>query len=175
MRPIYVQTDDLTPDQVSYVRYETEAALSIGALRLPTPASDLSKLQEAAALYQKIAAEADKAFRDLQARIGFLNRQEEQRRLASAAAVPCRCGEPAAPYMVHRQDAPCHRVDNPPCQNCQGHGCPDCSGHGIAAVNPPPERPAEQTRNLQAVDGDARAPMPSTTVFTPPARPTPGQ
>lgn len=171
MRPIYVQTDELTPDRVTYVRYETEAALSIGDYRLPTSATDVSKLREAANLYLKISTEADKAFRDLQARIAFLDNQEEQRKLAAAAQTPakqCMCGDSAAPFTVHRAEAPCFRVDNPPCLSCQGKGCQNCAGSGLAIVNPPQQ--TQQTRNLQLVD-DGRAPMPSTAAFDPPARP----
>ncbi|MEV0149728.1 MULTISPECIES: hypothetical protein [unclassified Nonomuraea] len=187
MRPIYVQTDELTPDRVTYVRYETEAALSIGDYRLPTSATDVSKLREAANLYLKISTEADKAFRDLQARIAFLENQEEQRKLAAATQAPapapaqaaqkqCMCGDTSAPFTVHRQEAPCYRVDNRPCQTCQGNGCPNCAGHGLAIVNPPQEAQAEQTRDLQFVD-DGRTPMPSMDAFNPPARtpaPAPG-
>ncbi|GGO63067.1 hypothetical protein [Nonomuraea cavernae] len=180
MRPLYVQTDDLATDRITYVRYETEAALAIGDYRLPTSTTDVSKLREAAAIYQKLATTADGAHRDVMARIAFLDNQEEQRRLASAAQNPhagpaqCMCGNPAAPGIVHRQDGPCYRVDNPPCQTCKGNGCPHCAGHGLAVVNPPQE--ATQTRDLKLVH-DGRAPMPSAASFTPPTRtpaPTPG-
>lgn len=199
MRPLYVENDQLNPDRIGYVRFELEAALSIGAYRLPTSTNDLSQLKENAAIYQKIASAADHACRDVQARITFLENQEEQRRLAAAhsqaapqpqAAAPrqCACGDHSVPYTVHRTDGPCYRVDNPPCQNCQGHGCPNCSGHGLALVHPAQtagrqpvenhsgEAPTEQTRHLQPVD-DTRAPMASEASFGPPTRtpaPTPG-
>ncbi|MEQ4724737.1 hypothetical protein [Nonomuraea sp. B19D2] len=188
MRPLYVESDHLGLDRIGYIRYELEAALSIGAYRLPTSTTDLSELKENAAIYQKVAAAAEHAYRDVQARIAFLENQVEQRRLAAAhtqvaapqpqagaeqpkATAPkqCMCGETSAPYTVHREDAPCYRVDNPPCQNCNGHGCPKCAGHGLAVVDPP-QGPAGKTTALQLVH-DSRAPMPSTAAFNPPARP----
>ncbi|MFG1709182.1 hypothetical protein ACFLIM_38925 [Nonomuraea sp. M3C6] len=197
MRPLYVESDHLSPDRIGYVRYELEAALSIGAYRLPTSTTNLAELKENAAIYHKIAATAEHAYRDVMARIAWLENQEEQRRLAAAhtsapaplpqapaaqprAAAPkqCMCGDTSAPYTVHRQEAPCYRVDNPPCQTCQGNGCPNCAGHGIAVVNPPQEPPAGKANALQLVH-DGRAPMPSTASFNPPTTrapaPAPGQ
>ncbi len=197
MRPLYVESEHLSTERIGYVRHEEEAALSIGAYRLPTSTTDLGALKEDVIIYKKIAEAAEHAFRDVMARIAWLENREEQRRLAAAhnhapavqptpapasASVapvtqpvpaakpaPCRCGQPAAPSMVHRQDAPCHPIGTKPCPTCQGNGCPTCSGSGIADLNPP-----EQTRHLQPVvdgGGDARAPMSSTTAFHPPARP----
>lgn len=182
MRPLYVESEHLGTDRIGYIRHEHEAALSIGAYRLPTSTTDLGALKENAIIYKKIAEAADHAYRDVMARIAFLENQEEQRRLATAhthaaAAQPptaapkqCMCGDTAAPYTVHRQDAPCYRVDNPPCQTCQGRGCPNCAGHGLSIVNPPQEPPAGKTNALQLLD-DTRAPMPSVAAFTPPTRP----
>ncbi|MEV0617615.1 hypothetical protein AB0I81_30140 [Nonomuraea sp. NPDC050404] len=182
MRPLYVESEHLGTDRIGYMRFEEEAALSIGAYRLPTSTTDLGALKEDVIIYRKIAESAEHAYRDLTARIAFLENQEEQRRLAAAhthaaaqpqatptpaPAAPCRCGDPAAPYTVHRADAPCHRADNPPCPNCKGNGCPNCAGHGLAIVNPP-----QETNALQLVH-DGRAPMPSTTAFNPPAARTP--
>ncbi|GAA1768366.1 hypothetical protein [Nonomuraea bangladeshensis] len=176
MRPLYVESEHLDTSRIGYVRYEHEAALSIGAYRLPTPTTDLGALKENVVLYKKIAEAAEHAYRDSMARIAWLENQAEQLRLAAArthipappaqapaAPTPCRCGEPAAPNTAHRADAPCHHLDNPPCPGCQGKGCPDCAGHGIAIVNA-----SVEPLPLQVVHDDGRAPMPSSAAFTPP-------
>ncbi|MFF0770931.1 hypothetical protein ACFYUK_18745 [Nonomuraea wenchangensis] len=182
MRPLYVESEHLDTSRIGYVRYEHEAALSIGAYRLPTSTTDLGALKENVVLYRKIAEAAEHAYRDSMARIAWLENQAEQLRLAAARAhvpappaqapaapTPCRCGEPAAPNLVHRADSPCYSADNPPCPSCQGKGCPDCAGHGIAIVN----ASAEPPRPLQVVHDDGRAPMPSSAAFTPPPTRTP--
>ncbi|QFY09597.1 hypothetical protein GBF35_25715 [Nonomuraea phyllanthi] len=182
MRPLYVESENLSTDRIGYMRHEHEAALSIGAYRLPTSTNDLGALKENAILYRKIAEAAEHAYRDVSARATFLENQEEQRRLAAAhthaaaarpapaPAAPCMCGEPAAPNTMHRAEAPCYRADSPPCPTCQGKGCPSCANSGLAIVNPP-QHPAGTTNALRLVHDDTRAPMPSTAAFNPPARP----
>lgn len=190
MRPIYVESADLSTDHIGYARHDEEAVLAIGPYRLPTSTTDLGRLKADVIIFKKIADAAEHAFRDLTARIAWLENQEEQRRLAAAhnpvfpaqtapatqpspmaaapAPTPCRCGEPATPSMVHRVDGPCHPIDTKPCPSCNGNGCATCAGRGIAILNPPQGEP---TRDLRPVPDNDSRPAASTSVFQPPARP----
>ncbi|MEV4749015.1 hypothetical protein AB0K21_21775 [Streptosporangium sp. NPDC049248] len=156
MRPIYSQYDHLRPEHVRYTRTEDEASLDLGAYRMPAPANDKTQLEDAANLYRRIRDEADRAHRDVLARIEFLDRQEKQRQLAHATQQtapetgvmfrrPCQCGNSTDTRLVHRFNGPCHPAvqDGQPCPTCSGNGCPDCSASGLAALNTTQLMPAE--------------------------------
>lgn len=178
MRPIYVESENLAPNQITYTRTEDEAVLAIGAYRLPSSSNDLSKLKEAAELFRKIREEGERAHRDVLARIAFLEQQEKHRAMASSITPtapamtapagpdmfrrPCLCGT-NDPRLVHRADGPCHPAtrEGQPCPTCNGNGCQDCVHFGLAALHTSQPAPAQIYEFPKAPPAPAPAPAPA--------------
>ncbi|MFI6317334.1 hypothetical protein ACIBG8_07435 [Nonomuraea sp. NPDC050556] len=106
IRQIFVADTPFSPDQIYHQVSLEEITLVAGQLRIPVAGGDLSALAEAERIADKLARVVAAYHHDLKGRIAQLRRADEQR--ATAAAL-CSCGQPAAPGLTHRTDAPCYR------------------------------------------------------------------
>ncbi|WP_344861614.1 hypothetical protein [Planomonospora alba] len=110
IRPIYVASSPLTPEDIRYYVNDHEAVLEIGDLRIVVPAKDMTGLQAAAAIADRLVDVAH-AFRVQVGQQG--GRLAEEIRARENAAARCTCGMPHLTGHRHRTDGPCYAEEAP--------------------------------------------------------------
>ncbi|GGK90675.1 hypothetical protein Ppa06_57680 [Planomonospora parontospora subsp. parontospora] len=110
IHPIYVVSTPLRPEDIRQYATEHEIVLEIGEFRIAVPKQDMTALQEAAALGDRLTDLAH-AFRVDVGQQG--GRLIEETKARENAAARCVCGMPHLTGYRHRTDGPCYAEEAP--------------------------------------------------------------